>query len=241
MSSARRPTVEHEPRGSRRKRETREKLLSAAFRLFAERGVDGVAVSEITEAADVGFGSFYNHFTSKESIYDEVCQMLFEEFGDLLDRLTADLEDPAEVIAVCVRHTLTRAAAEPLWARFLLRESLTPRGLVRGLAARLQRDVARGARQKRFSVPDLLVGAAAAGGTVLSCIAIQVAAQEAPAEAKRHGSDTKHLAERAAATVLRGLGLVEGEATKIARRPLPAIELPASVLVRPAERRAGDT
>jgi len=36
---------------------------------MAERGMEGVAINEITEAADVGFGSFYNHFESKEAIY----------------------------------------------------------------------------------------------------------------------------------------------------------------------------
>ena len=49
-----------EPRGVRRKRETRSRLMRAAMQLMAERGVDGVAINEITEAADVGFGSFYN-------------------------------------------------------------------------------------------------------------------------------------------------------------------------------------
>src|SRR5258708_39986734 len=60
---------EREPRGARRKRETRARLLDAALKLMAERGMEGVAVNEITEAADVGFGSFYNHFESKESIF----------------------------------------------------------------------------------------------------------------------------------------------------------------------------
>jgi AcrR family transcriptional regulator len=69
------PAVEREPRGARRKRETRERLFRAAFRLLAERGVDGVAINEITEAADVGFGSFYNRFTSKEALHEA----LFEE------------------------------------------------------------------------------------------------------------------------------------------------------------------
>ena len=59
--------VEKEPRGARRKRETRARLLEAALRLSAERGMEGVAINEITEAADVGFGSFYNHFESKEA------------------------------------------------------------------------------------------------------------------------------------------------------------------------------
>ncbi|MGB1581288.1 MAG: TetR/AcrR family transcriptional regulator, partial [Nevskiales bacterium] len=58
-----------EPRGARRKRQTRDKLMKAALQLMAERGKDGVAINEITEAADVGFGSFYNHFESKEAIH----------------------------------------------------------------------------------------------------------------------------------------------------------------------------
>src|SRR5512139_2381797 len=97
---------EREPRGARRKRETREKLLRAAFRLIAERGVDAVAVNEITEAADVGFGSFYNHFESKEAIHATVFGAVFDDFGEALERLTVDVDDPAEIIAICVRHTI---------------------------------------------------------------------------------------------------------------------------------------
>src|SRR5579872_6970674 len=89
--SARRaqPDPEAEPRGARRKRETRSRLLQAAFRLMAVKGMEGVAINEITEAADVGFGSFYNHFESKETIYSAVVEWLFEEFGNRLDQLTA--------------------------------------------------------------------------------------------------------------------------------------------------------
>src|SRR5271170_941275 len=98
-----------EPRGERRKRETRSRLLEAALRLMAEKGMEGVAINEITEAADVGFGSFYNHFESKEAIYAALLDWVFEDFGDALDRLVRDIADPAEVISVCVRHTLLRA------------------------------------------------------------------------------------------------------------------------------------
>src|SRR5690349_18112328 len=58
-----------EPRGARRRRETRSRLLMAALKLMAEKGMEGVAINEITETGDVGFGSFYNHFESKEAIY----------------------------------------------------------------------------------------------------------------------------------------------------------------------------
>ena len=51
-----------EPRGARRKRETRSRLLEAALKLMAEKGMEGVAINEITEAAGVGFGSCYDDF-----------------------------------------------------------------------------------------------------------------------------------------------------------------------------------
>jgi AcrR family transcriptional regulator len=65
---------------------------------MAEKGMEGVAINEITEAADVGFGSFYNHFESKEAIYAALLDWVFEDFADALDRLVRDLADPAEVI-----------------------------------------------------------------------------------------------------------------------------------------------
>jgi len=233
MSAPRTPSAEREPRGARRKRETRDRLLAAAYRLIAERGVDAVAINEITEAADVGFGSFYNHFPSKEAIYDEVFRQVFEEFGDALDRLTSTVEDPAEVIAVCVRHTILRARDEPRWGRFFLRESLTPRGMTGGLATRLQRDILNGVAKKRFAVGDPLMAMIMAGGTVVSSVAAQSALQLSPnGLGKGLGVDAKNLAERAAATVLHGLGIAGAEASRIARRRLPPVETPPSILSR---------
>src|SRR5581483_6359120 len=143
-----------EPRGARRKRETRARMLDAALKLMAEKGMEGVAINEITEAADVGFGSFYNHFESKEAIYATLVESVFEEFADWLDRLTLGLSDPAEVIAVSVRYTLMRAHREPLWGQFLVREGFSSRMLDRGLGKRLLRDVQRGIVAKRFAVVD---------------------------------------------------------------------------------------
>lgn len=110
-----------ERRGTRRKQETRARLLHAALLLLSERNIERVAINEITEAADVGFGSFYNHFESKEAIYAALVSAVFEEFADSLDKLTEGLSDPAEIISVSVRHTLVRARREPVWGRFGVR------------------------------------------------------------------------------------------------------------------------
>lgn len=56
-------------RRERRRQETGERLLDAAVRLFAEQGFAGTTVEAITEAADVGKGTFFNYFPSKEHVF----------------------------------------------------------------------------------------------------------------------------------------------------------------------------
>lgn len=59
------------PRPNRRARhraETRERLFRAALQLFAERGYLETTVEDITDAADVGKGTFFNYFPTKEHV-----------------------------------------------------------------------------------------------------------------------------------------------------------------------------
>jgi AcrR family transcriptional regulator len=222
--------AEREPRGARRKRETREKLLEAAFRLMAERGMDAVAINEITEAADVGFGSFYNHFESKEAIYLAVMDVVFEDFADALDRLVKDAEDPAEVISICVRHTILRTRREPLWGQLLVREGISARALSRGLGARLMRDIQGGIAKGRLKAPDPMMSLIAVGGGVLGAVSAELLLARGEGRAlKALDQDTDNIPERAAAVLLGNLGLPFDEAMRIAQRPLPAVD-PASTL-----------
>jgi AcrR family transcriptional regulator len=60
--------TEASDRRSRRSAEMRERLFHAAVRLFAEKGFAETTVEDITNAADVGKGTFFNYFPSKEHI-----------------------------------------------------------------------------------------------------------------------------------------------------------------------------
>ncbi|HTZ73963.1 MAG TPA: TetR family transcriptional regulator [Candidatus Aquilonibacter sp.] len=55
-------------RRERRRLETRERIFTAALALFAERGFMETTVEDITEAADVGKGTFFNYFPTKEHV-----------------------------------------------------------------------------------------------------------------------------------------------------------------------------
>jgi AcrR family transcriptional regulator len=55
-------------RRERKKRSTRQALFETAVRLFATQGFDGPTIDQIAAAADIGKGTFYNYFSSKEEI-----------------------------------------------------------------------------------------------------------------------------------------------------------------------------
>jgi AcrR family transcriptional regulator len=63
--SPRKPVLD---RRQRRSVETRERLFLAALELFARKGFAETTVEDITEAADVGKGTFFNYFPSKDHI-----------------------------------------------------------------------------------------------------------------------------------------------------------------------------
>lgn len=220
-----------EPRGARRKRETRTKILQAALRLMAEKGMEAVTINEITEAADVGFGSFYNHFSSKEEIYSSIVNWVFEAFADTLEKSLADISDAAEIISVSVRHTMIRAKLDPLWGRFLVREGFSARGLSgRGLGTRLYRDIERGVRTGRFVASDPFISFVAVGSTVLGAIVAELELSRVPSSAQSASpSGGENLPERSAAMALKILGLDEEEAGRIANASLPEVDfnLPA--------------
>ena len=62
----------------RRRRETRTQLLDAARLLFIARGVEQVSIDAITRSAGVAKGSFYNHFDSREALFEELLEQTLQ-------------------------------------------------------------------------------------------------------------------------------------------------------------------
>ncbi len=58
--------------------ETRERILEATRTLLAEDGIDGITLKRITASAEVGVGSFYNLFDSKEAAVFEVIRQALD-------------------------------------------------------------------------------------------------------------------------------------------------------------------
>jgi AcrR family transcriptional regulator len=67
-------------RRERRKQETLHKLMTAAIQLFATQGYANTAVEDITEKADVGKGTFFNYFPTKDALLLAIFDALAERF-----------------------------------------------------------------------------------------------------------------------------------------------------------------
>lgn len=200
-------TPDRPNRASRRKAETRARLIDAGRAVIARKGVDAATIGEIAESADVGVGSFYNYFATKEELLDAVIDEALELHGQAMDALTADVSDPASIVAIALYSTLAAAADDPVWGWLVVRVAFTHESLVKRLGARLLTDVRRGIDEGRFRITDPVLTEYVIGGALMGCLRARLDG-EVDASA-----DTEFVAY-----ALRMLGLTTSEASKLAAR-----------------------
>jgi AcrR family transcriptional regulator len=205
------PDVSEQPnRLERRKQRTRAALVKAAQRLIAE-GKINVPVLEITKAADVGMGSFYNHFDSKEQLFEAAIADVLDAHGAMLDRLTESIDDPAETFATSFRLTGRLFRRRPQESEVLLANGPALLSADRGLAPRALRDIKVGVAAGRFKVDDPELALAMAGGALLG---LGKLLRDNP------DRDDARAADTVTESVLQLLGLSAEEARAICQRPL---------------------
>ncbi|MBV9684294.1 MAG: TetR/AcrR family transcriptional regulator [Solirubrobacterales bacterium] len=209
-------------RHARRREATRVKLLDAAKALFARHGADNTRIQEITDEADVGFGSFYNHFQSKQALIEVVLAETIAGQSAEIDVLTVQLDDPAEIISAAHRSFVLRARDDPDWGWLLVRLDVSHNILLAALGPYARRDVRAGVKAGRLSVPHEPIALYAAGGALLAVMRA-VLIGDAPKDA-----DILH-----AEGVLRLFGLPADEAAEVARRVLPGTPTDHQTPARP--------
>jgi AcrR family transcriptional regulator len=55
-------------RVEQRKKDTRARIVDAALDLFSRHGIDATTIAQISEAADIGKGTFFTYFATKEAV-----------------------------------------------------------------------------------------------------------------------------------------------------------------------------
>jgi AcrR family transcriptional regulator len=212
---AERPTPGTGPKATRldrRRARTRWALIDAAIRLIAEGRGDRASIQEITETADIGFGSFYNHFESKDQLFQTASREVLERWGALIDRACVGIQDPAEMFAVSVRISGRLCWTHPDLAKFLLGAGLDILDLPVGLTPRALRDLRAGQAAGRFAMPDAGVALSAVTGGLLGLFRLR---RQRPGEV----DDTS--VDRFAEAALRMLGVPAADAARLVTAPLP--------------------
>jgi len=197
-------------RRAKRREQTRARLVAGAKTLFARQGVERTRINEITAEADVGFGSFYNHFESKDAIVEAVIGEIAQAHAEAIVSMTAGVEDPAEVIAIAHRYFVRLARLDPDWAWLVIRLEQSHDTLLETLRPYAKLDLERALAAGRLDVPDPEIALYATGGALLT---VARAVLE-----NRVGVDADELH---AAGILRLLGMPAAEAAEVASRPLP--------------------
>ncbi|MGB5410268.1 MAG: TetR family transcriptional regulator, partial [Woeseiaceae bacterium] len=90
---------------SKDKQATRDRILDAAERLFAEKGFEGVSVRKITRAADADVSLAYYHFKSKRDLFDQVMLRRVDYLNEIRFKALEEVER---------RHTNDQATLEEI-------------------------------------------------------------------------------------------------------------------------------
>jgi AcrR family transcriptional regulator len=204
-------------RTERRKARTRQKLVDAARGFLASDTHSTASIQDITDAADVGFGSFYNHFTSKAELFEAAVAAVLEELGQLLDELSDTVDDAAVAFARSVRLTARLAVARPETAQVLVRHGMAYIDAEQGLAPRALRDIEAGIASGRFRVGDPRLALATTAGALLAVLHLSLV---------NANTVTDATCDATAELLLRMLGLPLDEARELSTVPLP--EVPAA-------------
>jgi len=83
-------------RQDRRRARTRGELLAAAKRLLASKGLHATKIADIAAAADVGTGTFYLHFPTKQALFSDLVRETALRARDEIDQAKATVADPRE-------------------------------------------------------------------------------------------------------------------------------------------------
>jgi AcrR family transcriptional regulator len=199
----------------RRKQRTRAALIKAA-QTFIAAGKLNAPLQDISRAADVGVGSFYNHFESREQLFAVAVNEVLDAQGALLDVLTASIDDPAETFACRFRLTGRLFRRRPDEGRVVVAYGLPLITSDRGMGPRGKRDIAAAVAAGRFQVADLELAIVVAGGALMG---LGQLLQEQPER------DDAQAVDEVTEGLLRLFGLTAKEAHRLCRKPLPDLDV----------------
>ncbi len=103
-------------------KETRQRILDTAARLFGERGKAAVSTAEIAREAGINKAMIFYYFGSKDELYGAALRKWFIELGENLQTSLTGVEPGLSTIEAFVRAHIAHLKAHPELVRLVIRE-----------------------------------------------------------------------------------------------------------------------
>ena len=141
-------------RVARRKLKTREALIAAGREVMGDKGIDSATMNEIAEAADVGAGTIYSYFQSKDDLAIAVLESLMRDLARAIEAVTDTFDDPAQVYAYGCWACIRTATTDARWRHLLDRTEVVADAMFVQMGPYAKRDLERATAVGRFRVHD---------------------------------------------------------------------------------------
>ncbi len=200
-------------RSERRKQRNRQALIDAGHHVMSKKGIDAATMMEIAERADVGAGTVYNYFASKDELAMCVMEQVMDRLAQRIEAVTDTFADPGQVYAFGIRNVMVAATTDHRWKWLLRRSEVIADAMYRVLGPYAIRDIRNAVAVGRYSVDDADLAWRLAAYAIVG-FSLAVCDQEI----------SPQKIDEVVVSLLGMVGVARAEAWEIARRPCP--ELP---------------
>ena len=130
-----------------------QRIQQAALRLFAERGINDVNVSELALSARVARGTVYNSGqSSMADVFRGIVSRISAEMFERVGRTLSGIEDPVQRLSNGMRFFVRRGYEEQEWGAFVVRFGLNDDTLRQMWYGHPRKDIANGIATGRYKL-----------------------------------------------------------------------------------------
>jgi AcrR family transcriptional regulator len=204
-----------------RQERNREALVQAGYKVMSKKGIDAATMQEIAELADVGAGTVYSYFKSKDDLAVAVLERIMRNLALRIELVTDQFSDPAQVYAYGIRQVLEAATGDKRWKQLLYRSEVIANAIYNAMGPFATRDLEKATKANRLKVSDARITFKLACYAIIG-VSLAITRRTLPQSAKDE-------------TIVRLLcmtGIGEAEAIELASRPCPPLPPENSVLNR---------
>jgi len=195
-----------------KKERTRRQLLQAAVQVVSARGLADTSIQEIARVAGMTPGTVYNHFNTREQIFEALAVALSTTLNERVVESYQDIADGAQRMSIGMRRFLWLGETSPAWAMLLIQLSVAYPQVIELIKPYSLGDLRLAQSQGLFHVADEEAAIDLVFGTCLR--AITRIAQGEVAEPAAYAREILQM-------VLHALGMSLADAAEVMARPLP--------------------